>query len=101
MSRKRGGMILSSNVSICFFEIFIHLKEMNFETTEKYCEIFNRQFEVYPMFERELDDGDMSNEFGDFLAEHLGDCYPTLYELKDDIHHIDIPKKKFTFTIHI
>ena len=62
---------------------------------------FNRQFEVYPMFERELDDGDMSNEFGDFLAEHLGDCYPTLYELKDDIHHIDIPKKKFTFTIHI
>ena len=52
---------------------------MNFETTEKYCEIFNRQFEVYPMFERELDDGDMSNEFGDFLAEHLGDCYPTSY----------------------
>ena len=53
------------------------------------------------MFERVLDDADMSNELRDFLVEHRGDCYPTLCELKDDIHHIDIPKKKLTFTIHI
>ena len=54
-----------------------------------------RLFEVYPTFERVLD-GDMCNECRDFLAEELHDCYPTLSELKDDIHHIDIPKKKIT-----
>ena len=54
-----------------------------------------RLFGVYPTFERVLD-GDMCNEFRDFLVEELHDCYPTLSELKDNIHHIDIPKKKIT-----
>ena len=56
------------------------LKEMNIETIES-----------------ALDDGDVSDEIKNFLVEDLDDCYPTLSELKDDIHHIDMPKKKFTF----
>ena len=55
------------------------LKEMNIETIES-----------------ALDDGDVSDEIKNFLVEDLDDCYPTLSELKDDIHHIDMPKKKFT-----
>ena len=48
------------------------------------------------VFESALDHGDMFNEFGDFLVEDLDNCYPMLSELRDDIHHINIPRKKYT-----
>ena len=90
--------IVVNREHLCLRNIYtsFELKEINIETTEKYREIVDRLFEVYPMFERALDDGDMSDEFRNFLVEDLDDCYPTLSEIKDDIHHIDIPKKIFT-----
>ena len=69
---------------------------MDIETTEKYHQIIDRLFELYPMFEKALDDGDMSDEFKKFMLEDLENCYTTLYEVKDDIHHIDVPRKKLT-----
>ena len=48
------------------------------------------------MFESALDDGDMFNKFRDFLVEDLDNCYPMLSEFRDDIHHINIPRKKYT-----
>ena len=51
---------------------------MDIETTEKYHQIIDRLFELYPMFEKALDDGDMSDEFKKFMLEDLENCYTTL-----------------------
>ena len=62
--------IVVNREHLCLRNIYtsFELKEINIETTEKYREIVDRLFEVYPMFERALDDGDMSDEFRNFLG---------------------------------
>ena len=72
------------------------LKEMDIDTTEKYCDIIYRLLELSPMFERALNNGDMSDEFKNFMMEDLENVYTTLSELKEDIDHIAIPKRSFT-----
>ena len=37
----------------------------------------------------------MSDKVTNFLLEDLDNCYPTLEDLREEIHHISIPKKKF------
>ena len=73
---------------------FNELKQMDIETEENTVKFF-RLSEFYLLFEKALDDGDVSDEVRNFLVEDLDDCYPTLMELKDNIHHISLPKKKF------
>ena len=68
---------------------------MDIDTTEKYCDIIYRLLELSPMFERALDNGDMSDEFKTFTMEYLENVYTTLSELKEDIDHIAIPKRSF------
>ena len=36
------------------------------------------------------------DEVRDFLPEDLDNCYPTFQDLREEINHISIPKKKFT-----
>ena len=45
------------------------------------------------MFERALDNGDMSDEFKNFMMEDLENVYTTLSEVKEDIDHIAISKR--------
>ena len=66
---------------------------MDIDTTEKYCDIIYKLLELSPMFERALDNGDMSDEFKNFMMEDLEDVYTTLSELKEDIDHIAISKR--------
>ena len=49
----------------------LELKEMDIETTETYCQIIDRLFELYPLFEKALDDSDMSNEFKNLMLERF------------------------------
>ena len=37
----------------------------------------------------------MCDEVTNFLLEDLDNCYPTLEDLREEIDHISIPKKKF------
>ena len=68
---------------------------MNIGTTEKCRDIIYRLLELSLMFERALDDGDVSNEFKNFMMEDLENVYTTLPELKENIVHIAIPKRSF------
>lgn len=64
------------------------MKENPIVNSKTVCSIFGRLFEFYPQFEAVLNDGDISDEVCNFLLEDLDDCYLTLVELKDDIHHV-------------
>ena len=70
---------------------FDDLKQMEIETEEKYTEIVQRLLEFYPLFEKVLDDGDVADEVRNFLLEDSDDCYSTLHELKEEIHHVSLP----------
>ena len=48
---------------------------MVIETWEKYSEILCRLSEFYPLFEKALDDGGVSDEVRDFLIEDLDEFY--------------------------
>ena len=72
------------------------MKENPIVNSKTVCSIFGRLFEFYPQFEAVLNDGDISDEVCNFLLEDLDDCYLTLVELKDDIHHVWLPKKGFS-----
>ena len=48
-----------------------------------------------PLFEKALDDGDVADEARKFLLEDLDDCYSTLAELKEEIYHVSLPKRRF------
>ena len=45
------------------------------------------------MFERALDNGDMPDEFKNFMMEDLENVYTTLSKVKEDIDHIAISKR--------
>ena len=68
---------------------------MDIETEEKYTEIVHQLLEFYPLFEKALDDGDIADEVRNFLLEDLDGCYSTLLELKEEIQHVSLPKKRF------
>ena len=51
-------------------------------------------FEYYPLFEKAIEDCDICNEVRSVLVEDLNDCYSTLNELREDIYHVSVPKKK-------
>lgn len=70
-------------------------KKKKIQHTNEYREILDRFLEVYPMLENVLEDGDISEGFKNFLVEDFDDSYPTLLDLKSDVEHINIPKKKF------
>ena len=70
------------------------LKKMDIESEEKYTEIVYRLLEFYPLFEKAVDVGDVADEVRNFLLEDLDDCYSTLAELKEEIYHVLLPKKK-------
>ena len=71
------------------------LKQMNIENEENYEEILLRLIEFYPLFENALQEGELCDEVRYFLLEDLNNCYPTLQDLREDINHISIPKKRF------
>ena len=68
---------------------------MNIENEENYEEILRRLIEFYPLFENALQEGELCDEVRYFLLEDLNNCYPTLQDLREDINHISIPKKRF------
>ena len=68
---------------------------MNIENEENYEDIIRRLIEYYPLFENAIQEGDMCDEVMNFLLEDLNNCYSTLEELREEIDHISIPKKRF------
>ena len=68
---------------------------MNIENKENYEEILRRPIEFYPLFESALQDGKICYEVRDFLLEDLNNCYSTFQDLREEINHISIPKKRF------
>lgn len=73
-----------------------HLRDMEIETNDKYYRIFNRLMRLFPTVESALDDGEMSEEFKNFIFEHFDGAYSTVSELKEDIERIVVPKNKFS-----
>ena len=67
---------------------------MDIESAEKWTEIVHRLLEFYPLFEKAPGNGDVADEVRNFLLEDLDDCYSTLLELKNEIQHVSLPKKK-------
>ena len=84
-------------VQLCGRNIFTlnELKEMEIDNIKEYYQIIDRLVELFPEVENALDTGDMSEEFKNFMLEDFDDQYATLREMKDDIHHIVLPKKPF------
>ena len=68
---------------------------MIIENKENYEEILRRLIEFYPLFESALQDGKICYEVRDFLLEDLNNCYSTFQDLREEINHISIPKKRF------
>ena len=69
------------------------LQKMKINDIEKYCEIFDRLVELFPIVESVLEDGDTSTEFEDFILEELDSLYSTTAELKETIDNVVVPKK--------
>ena len=68
---------------------------MNIENKENYEEFLRRLMKFYPLFESALRDGKISNKVRDFLLEDLDNCYSTFQDLREEINHVSIPKKRF------
>ena len=68
---------------------------MKIENEKNYEEIRCRLIEFYPLFENALQEGELCDEARDFLLEDLDNCYPAFQDLREEINHISIPKKKF------
>ena len=64
---------------------------MEIETNGKYYRIFNRLMRLFPTVESALDDGEMSEEFKNFIFEDFDGGYSTVSELKEDIERIVVP----------
>ena len=69
---------------------------MDIESAEKCTEIVHRLLKFYPLFEKAPGNGDVADEVRNFLLEDLDECYSTLLELKNEIQHVSLPKKRFT-----
>ena len=67
---------------------------MNIENKENYKENLRKLIEFYPLFESALQEGEMCNEVRDFLLEDLDSFYSTFQDLREDINHISVPKKR-------
>ena len=76
------------------------LKQMNIESKENYKEILLRLIEFYPLFESALQDGEICDKVRDFLLEDLDNCYSTFQDLREEINHISISKKRFASKKH-
>ena len=76
------------------------LKQMNIESKENYKEILRRLIEFYPLFESVLQDGEICDKVRDFLLEDLDNCYSTFQDLREEINHISISKKRFASKKH-
>ena len=70
------------------------LKQMKIENEKNYEEIRCRLIEFYPLFENALQQGELRDEVRAFLLEDLDNCYPAFQDLREEINHISIPKKK-------
>ena len=70
------------------------LKGMEIETYNKYYSIFNKLVRIFPEVESALHDGESSEEFKNFIFEDLDGAYSTVSELREDIEHIVVPRKK-------
>ena len=63
---------------------------MEIDDIEKYYEIFD----LFPVVESALEDGDTSTEFEDFMSEELDNLYSTIDELKETIDNVVVVAKK-------
>ena len=66
------------------------LQKMEIDDIEKYYEIFD----LFPVVESALEDGDTSTEFEDFMSEELDNLYSTIDELKETIDNVVVVAKK-------
>ena len=71
-------------------------KKIDIEPEEKYTEIIYRLLEYHPLFEKAIEDGNICDKVRSFLVGDLNDCYSTLKELREDIYHVSVPKRKFS-----
>ena len=74
---------------------------MNIENEKKYSEVVYKMLEYYPIFEEALEDCDEHDEVCEQVKDFLVDClddddddFDNLKELRDNIDHIEFPKKK-------
>ena len=71
---------------------------MKIKTIERYSDIFYKVLEYYQIFEEVLEDYTEYNQLWetikDFLVDYLDDAYDDLIELKENIYHVEVPKKK-------
>lgn len=51
---------------------------------------------LFPTVESAFDDGEMSEEFKNFIFEDFDGAYSTVSELKEGIERIVVPKNKFS-----
>ena len=65
---------------------------MSIENKENYEE---KLIEFYHLFESALQEGEMCDEVRDFLLQDLDNCYSIFQDLREEINHISIPKKRF------
>ena len=75
--------------------LYEDLKQISIQNEENYEDIIRRLIEYYPLFENAIQEGDMCDKVMNFLLEDLHNCYSTLEELREEIDHISIPKKRF------
>ena len=68
---------------------------MNTEKEENYEEILQRLIQLYPLFENALQGGELCDEVRNFMLEDLNINYSSLQDLREEIDHISIPKKRF------
>ena len=76
---------------------------MNIENEKKYSEVVYKMLEYYPIFEEALEDCDEHDEVCEQVKDFLVDCldddddddFDNLKELRDNIDHIEFPKKRY------
>ena len=68
---------------------------MNIENEQNYEGILQRLIQVYPIFEKALQEGELCDEMRNFMLEDLDSNYSSLQDLREEIDHISIPKKRF------
>ena len=76
------------------------LKQMKIENEENYEEILRRLIQFYPLFENVLQEGELWDEVRNFMLEDLDNNYSSLQDLREEIDHISVPKKRFASKKH-
>ena len=75
--------------------LYNDLKQMNIENQKKYEETLRKLIGFYPLFENALQGGKLCDKVTDFMLEDLNNCYSTCQDLREEIDHISIPKRRF------